>query len=189
MLLFVWFCISIFLPGPVTGLALQPASKPSSLRAAANVTQNDLFNPTPNLGLATWCHVPSAEYDLLYSTRRSAAPLPRANIMYVISFLRETLDMMITDEGGSSPYGDDIAKITARGIGLYVWDEKLKERSLNELYDGMSALLLCALEQNMRYEVNGTLFLIEKQERFAGVAIRKVRPREEEGRNGTVALS
>ncbi|KAI4205221.1 MAG: hypothetical protein LQ350_000543 [Teloschistes chrysophthalmus] len=198
MLFFVfWLCcvsVSLLPVLPVTaGLALQPASsKPSSRRAAANVTSNGLSNPTPNLRLATWCHVPNADYELLYSARRTAAPLLRGNIMYVISFLRETLDILISDEGGSAPYGDNIAKITARGIGLYVWDDKLKERSLNELYNGIGVMLLCALEQNMRYEINGTLFLIEKQERFAAVAIRKVRPKEEgegQGRNGTVAIS
>ncbi|KAL8641130.1 MAG: hypothetical protein Q9228_002032 [Teloschistes exilis] len=177
---------------PVTGLALQPASKPSLLRAT-NVTNDGLSNPAPNLRVATWCHVPGADFDLLYSTRRTAAPLLRSNIMYVISFLRETLDVMIQDEGGSTIYNDNLAKITARGIGLFLWDEKLKDRTLDELYDSMSAVLLCALEQNFRYEINGTLFFIARQERFASVAIRKVRPKEDdkegERENGTVALS
>ncbi|KAI4253617.1 MAG: hypothetical protein LQ352_003576 [Teloschistes flavicans] len=201
-MLSLWLCIcikiSVWLSVQVTSLALQPRTNDDvsePLLQADNMTDVVISRPgardvhTPNPLTANWCHVPDADYDFLYDTR-GGAELTRANVMYVISFMRETFDIMAQDEGGSAVYSDDRVKLTERNIVLLVFDARLNTRTLDELYDASSAMLLCALEKNIKTEMSGTLFLISKQERFAVVRIRKVARGEEEeaeGKNGTMA--
>ncbi|KAL8966417.1 MAG: hypothetical protein Q9197_005996 [Variospora fuerteventurae] len=120
----------------------------------------------------------SSEVDLLYSTF-GGRPLDHPNVMFAVGVLRELANEEVKENGKEASVKRRTLRINVRNIVITLLDERLADRTWQEVHDVVDILLLCVYIKKIAAETTGTFFNIESQKRWASVMIAVGAPEEE----------
>ncbi|KAI4139700.1 MAG: hypothetical protein LQ341_004114 [Variospora aurantia] len=180
-------CISLYiislLPSLIATLAVQ---------SQVNLTQALIEAGLPRLGKAdiggalhapnspgsSWCRPQTSEVDLLYSTF-GGRPLDYLNVMFAVGVLRKVANEKVKENGKDASIKRRTLRINVRNIVITVFDERLADRTWQEVHDVVDVLLLCVYIKKIAAETAGTFFHIESQKRWASVMMAVGAPEEE----------
>ncbi|KAI4283543.1 MAG: hypothetical protein L6R35_005127 [Caloplaca aegaea] len=127
---------------------------------------------------SSWCRPRSSDVDLLYSTF-GGRPLDLPDVMFAVGVLREVANEEVKEKGKDASIKRRTLRINVRNIAITVFDERLADRTWQEVHDVVDILLLCVYIKKIAAETMGTFFHIESQRRWASVMITVEAPEEE----------
>lgn len=100
-------------------------------------------------------------------------------MLWAVGVLREVTEDQVKVLGKTAHVDTRLLKSEVKDIVISIFDEKLMDRTWEELYDVMDTLLLCTFQQKLAAEFHGIFFRIATWQKFAGIMVRQaLKPQE-----------